>query len=348
VGVSFHVGSGQMSPRAFSESIENARKLFDYARDNFGIKMHLLDLGGGYPGSADSEELFNGIAKEINRSLEQHFALKDFDDVGLKVIAEPGRYYACSAYTLCTSVIAKRVMPQNKAQQDEYLKQQQMSNECVDASKSIMYYINDGVYHSFNCLFYDHAVVSPVLIDEYGASAPLYKTSIWGPTCDGLDCVVKEMLLPDLPQGEFMVWREMGAYTISGAVAFNGIPVPKCIYTVSHSWDIIKNAFADMHDEPIVMALFDETRINTTPTQAEIKRAMSKNCTTVLATDDSQSVISDACASEVSCDSGLSSNPSEAALAVLGMDAADFASSCADEVEAINLVLHGNSQLAFT
>jgi len=43
VGVSFHVGSGQMSPRAFSESIENARKLFDYARETFGIKMHFLD-----------------------------------------------------------------------------------------------------------------------------------------------------------------------------------------------------------------------------------------------------------------------------------------------------------------
>lgn len=28
-----------------------------------------------------------------------------------------------------------------------------------------MYYINDGLYGSFNCLFYDHAVVKPTLIN---------------------------------------------------------------------------------------------------------------------------------------------------------------------------------------
>jgi len=298
-------------------------------------------LGGGYPGSADSEELFDSIAKEINRALEQHFSLKEFKDIDLRVIAEPGRYYACSAYTLCTNIIAKRVMPQNKAQQEEYMKQLPAQEKDVDASKSIMYYINDGVYHSFNCLFYDHAVVSPILISDAADQAtPLYKSSIWGPTCDGLDCVVKEMLLPELQQGEFMVWREMGAYTISGAVAFNGIPVPKCIYTVSHSWDII-HAFADMSDEPIVMALFDETRLNTTPTQAEIKHAMIK-CT--ILNDDTQSVTSD-----VSCDSGLSSNASEVALSNYDPSEQLFANTCADEVaDAIAFTVPSASRVAFT
>ena len=28
-----------------------------------------------------------------------------------------------------------------------------------------MYYVNDGVYGSFNCLLYDHAEVKPTLID---------------------------------------------------------------------------------------------------------------------------------------------------------------------------------------
>jgi ornithine decarboxylase len=337
VGISFHVGSGQMSPKAFAESIENARTLFDYAREQFGVRMHLLDLGGGYPGSSDSEDLFDSIACEINRSLEQHFNVAEFDD--LKVIAEPGRYYACSAYTLCTNVIAKRVMPQNKAQQDEYLKQLQQPSELVDASKSIMYYINDGVYHSFNCLFYDHAVVTPILLGEQKET--VYKSSIWGPTCDGLDCVVKEMLLPELPQGDFMAWRDMGAYTISGAVAFNGIPVPKCIYTVSHSWDIIKQAYMDMHDEPIVMALFDETRVNTMPTQAEIHMAHPASSSMLLC-DDTQSVLSDG-----SCDSGLSSNPSEVALSSLVDNL--FTTSCAEEVvdDAISMSRHVAPQVTF-
>ena len=35
----------------------------------------------------------------------------------------------------------------------------------ADDEPSFMYYINDGVYGSFNCLLYDHAEVEPVLVD---------------------------------------------------------------------------------------------------------------------------------------------------------------------------------------
>jgi len=60
-------------------------------------------------------------------------------------------------------------------------------------------------------------------------------------------------------------------------------------------------------------------------------------------------MISDACASEVSCDSGLSSNASEAALPTLTLDSADmYTMSCAEEVEAITMRMPLNSQVAFT
>jgi len=275
VGVSFHVGSGQMSPESFSESIENARCLFDYAREKFGCKMHLLDLGGGYPGNSDSMELFNAISKEINRALELHFPADLFaqlngnnDEKKLRIIAEPGRYYAASAFTLCVNVIAKRIMASPPSTTTTG-KQEQLpegpicvleSNghvafdaASVDPSKSIMYYINDGVYASFNCLFYDHAECTPVLLNsKLNEHTKLYKSSIWGPTCDGLDVVVKECHLPEINTGEFMVFKNMGAYTISGAVAFNGIPLARCIYVASTSWETIKEAFTEPADEPMV------------------------------------------------------------------------------------------------
>jgi diaminopimelate decarboxylase len=70
-GISFHVGCNQLSPETFSESIRNARILFDYAREKHGIRMHLLDIGGGYPGAADkySGDLFDILSDEINRSM---------------------------------------------------------------------------------------------------------------------------------------------------------------------------------------------------------------------------------------------------------------------------------------
>jgi ornithine decarboxylase len=67
-GVAFHVGSNQMSANAFRECISNARELFDYALSEFGVKMRLLDIGGGFPGASDeaSVNLFNETAKGIN------------------------------------------------------------------------------------------------------------------------------------------------------------------------------------------------------------------------------------------------------------------------------------------
>ena len=166
----------------------------------------------------------------------------------LRIIAEPGRYYACSAFTLCVNVIAKRIMNQSELQQaqDKDALVHRQEKDFVYTSKTIMYYINDGVYASFNCLFYDHAECLPVLLKERQQFEPtLFKSSIWGPTCDGLDLVVKECLLPELDNGEFMVFKNMGAYTISGAVAFNGIPLARCIYIASTSWSTIQDAFID-------------------------------------------------------------------------------------------------------
>jgi ornithine decarboxylase len=58
-----------------------------------------------------------------------------------------------------------------------------------------MYYINDGVYGSFNCLVFDHAIVEPKTLKETDGN-PLYPSSIWGPTCDSFDCITKSVALP--------------------------------------------------------------------------------------------------------------------------------------------------------
>jgi len=58
-----------------------------------------------------------------------------------------------------------------------------------------MYYVNDGVYGSFNCLVFDHATVKPETLKESSGDA-LYPSSIWGPTCDSMDCITKNVALP--------------------------------------------------------------------------------------------------------------------------------------------------------
>lgn len=36
-------------------------------------------------------------------------------------------------------------------------------DEDESSEKTFMYYVNDGVYGSFNCILYDHAHVKPLL-----------------------------------------------------------------------------------------------------------------------------------------------------------------------------------------
>lgn len=66
---------------------------------------------------------------------------------------------------------------------------------CDDCFQGYMYYVNDGVYGSFNCLVFDHATVVPETVKESSNDA-LYPSSLWGPTCDSLDCISKTAALP--------------------------------------------------------------------------------------------------------------------------------------------------------
>jgi len=67
-----------------------------------------------------------------------------------------------------------------------------------------------------------------------------YSSSIWGPTCDGLDCIKKQCLLPELNTGEWLAFRNMGAYTMCAASDFNGMPKPRCYHTIREScWYVV-------------------------------------------------------------------------------------------------------------
>jgi len=58
--------------------------------------------------------------------------------------------------------------------------------QAIDTSKTIMCYVNDGVYASFNCLFYDHSIVEPIMLgNKCQNNEKIIKSSIWGPICDG-------------------------------------------------------------------------------------------------------------------------------------------------------------------
>lgn len=221
VGVSFHVGSGCESADSFRDAIKNARIVFNQGLA-MGFQMNLLDLGGGWPGTSAPRVTFEEMAKVTTEALDQYFPERmDGCNSNVTIIAEPGRYYVASAFSLATAVIAKRKM----------------------SDQRVMYYINDGVYGSFNCTIFDHVAPEPLPFlssDELQLRAT-FPSTIWGPTCDSMDQVAKDVNLSELHVGEWLLFREMGAYTMAAATTFNGFQLPSMkFFLPSHTIEALK------------------------------------------------------------------------------------------------------------
>ncbi|KAI9313037.1 ornithine decarboxylase [Dichotomocladium elegans] len=220
IGISFHVGSGCLDEHAFVDAILRARKAFDMGAE-YGYRFTLLDVGGGFPGADVQDGItFEKVAAVLAPAVDRLFPSN------VRVIAEPGRYYVASAFTICTSVIGRRTIHSEQTTEKQY-----------------MYYVNDGMYGSFNCILFDHQVVYPkvLLRDQkfhYGEQIKgeaEYTCSVWGPTCDSIDCLTKESRLPVLEDGDWLYWENMGAYTICAASQFNGFRKSDVIYTNTYN-----------------------------------------------------------------------------------------------------------------
>lgn len=207
VGIAFHVGSGASDPSSFAHGIGQARLLFDMAK-TMGIgSLRLLDIGGGFVSDGGMGVSFSAAAASINEALEKFFP----PSLGVTVIAEPGRFFAEESFTLAAQIFGSRVRQR-------------------DGEKVVEYWINDGIYGSMNCLLYDHATLSvralPVCSGkDFNASSDGCQSTIFGPTCDALDTVMQNVLLPQMECGDWLVFPRMGAYTKAAASSFNGFDI---------------------------------------------------------------------------------------------------------------------------
>jgi len=207
-GVSFHVGSGCSQLGAFRSALCRARAVFDEA-ERQGLVLELLDIGGGFPGwDEEGEATFADHASDIREVLDDLFSHN------IRVVAEPGRFFVAVAQASLTTVIS-----------------------AADTEQGFRYYLNDGVYGSFNCLLYDHAKVPQPLIlrggQELSAAdmSVVFPCTVFGPTCDGFDVVAESMSLPRLEAGDKLLFPNMGAYTSSASTSFNGFaPASSFVY----------------------------------------------------------------------------------------------------------------------
>lgn len=215
VGVSFHVGSLCEQPSAFARAIGMARQVFDQAED-LGFHLTLLDIGGGYPGSTGSYDVFDKMCYFVNQAIEEHFP----EDSGVRIIAEPGCYMVCSAYNLCTRILGKKIQETGAQDDDGYGKK-----------KKCFYYLNDGIYGSFAYGFEKYGFqIKPLLSKSQLASRAVVLSKLWGASCCSSDCIIDDSLLPEMEIGENILFDNMGAYTQCLSTNFNGFPLPSTHY----------------------------------------------------------------------------------------------------------------------
>ena len=196
-GLAFHVGSQCTNVENYVQALSISAGIMEEAASR-GFKLKLLDIGGGFPARYDPQvRPFRELAKILSIELNRLFPKE------LEILAEPGRFIAGTTATLVAEVIGKS-----------------------DRDGKRCYYINDGIYHTFSGILFDHC--------QYRIKAfkrgPKRISAVFGPTCDALDTISQAEDLPELRLGDLVYSENIGAYTHASSTFFNGFPPAKVVH----------------------------------------------------------------------------------------------------------------------
>lgn len=178
-GLHVHIGSQITKAQPFVNAIKKVIEFLDVLKNEDGIKLEYLDIGGGLGIIYKDEkpQTANDFAKAILPYLQK---------TGLKIIMEPGRFIAGNAGVFVTKVL--------------YLKDNGVKK----------FLIVDGGMNDF---------ARPSLYDAYHEIVPLKKTSakmltmdVVGPICESGDYFAKDRLLPALKKNDLLAIMGAGAY----------------------------------------------------------------------------------------------------------------------------------------
>lgn len=188
-GLSFHVGSQTASPTKYVDAINACAKVITQVTELGLPALSTLDIGGGFPVPYSNDVLpIDIFCAPINVALAQ---LPET----MQVLAEPGRFIVASCVTSVASIMGQAVR-----------------------EGKTWYYLDDGIYGSFSGLMFDEAAYP---IDSAKQDGERFDSVLVGPTCDSIDVVRESIMLPKLNNGDLIISRMMGAYTLATATDFN-------------------------------------------------------------------------------------------------------------------------------
>jgi len=189
VGIDCHIGSQLTDVTPFTDALKKVRELVNTLKDQ-GVFLRNIDIGGG---------LGIRYKDEAVKTPEEYAAavLKPIEDLGLRVILEPGRFLVGNAGALVTKVI--------------------YTKENDDGHK---FTIIDAAFND---------LMRPALYDAYHEILPVQRkddrkqivTDIVGPICETGDTFSKGRTLQQTAPGELLAIMSAGAYGMSMASTYN-------------------------------------------------------------------------------------------------------------------------------
>ena len=191
-GLSFHVGSQARDSAKHVEALQACAKLQAAARKEKLGAFDTLDIGGGFPiDYAQPVENISRFCAPVRAALGKL-------PKRVRVIAEPGRYIVGPSAIGVASVMGR-------AKREGHW----------------WYYLDDGLYGSYSGQLFDHARYPVEPLRDSDERLP---SVLAGPTCDSIDVIAENLMLPELKAGDLIVGRAMGAYTWASASEFNFFP----------------------------------------------------------------------------------------------------------------------------
>eukprot|EP00708_Paratrimastix_pyriformis_P002621 GAFH01001372.1.p1 GENE.GAFH01001372.1~~GAFH01001372.1.p1 ORF type:complete len:371 (+),score=53.21 GAFH01001372.1:123-1115(+) len=200
-GVSFHLGPGGCNYQTFSEAVRHAIGIVKLARGMGHTQAKILDVGGGM---VDNDSI-NEVARGFADVLAEPGCPPD-----LVCMSEPGRWFCSGCLTLAAPVIATRFRR---------------------GRHSI--HIAEGAYGMFSNIVWKKHEIDPAAVVPLGKeTAPRLPepADVWGPSCDSLDWVCKDIALPRMAVGDWLVFPDMGHYSYVAATEFNGFRRGRIVY----------------------------------------------------------------------------------------------------------------------
>eukprot|EP00550_Attheya_septentrionalis_P001795 CAMPEP_0198283368 /NCGR_PEP_ID=MMETSP1449-20131203/2982_1 /TAXON_ID=420275 /ORGANISM="Attheya septentrionalis, Strain CCMP2084" /LENGTH=559 /DNA_ID=CAMNT_0043979953 /DNA_START=232 /DNA_END=1911 /DNA_ORIENTATION=- len=224
----------------------------------------LLDIGGGFPGidghggdigrfsgtpheltdmsqhnayAQNMENATSSIAAVVTPLVDQLFSVQEEDSnhQPIQIISEPGRYFVEAAFALCSRIYSKRIGERVIIERSE------TDNGSSSSIFRRHYYIAQGVQGVFKDVLLCGESFLPIPLhmqENHGneknpqhldpndaTNNTLYPSTIHGPSGEDIDVVCVDCMLPELENGDWLLFDRMGAYTLSIAASSGSLPI---------------------------------------------------------------------------------------------------------------------------